>query len=164
MIVYRGKLGVLVAIPVFAQLLGAIDLAGLAAEAAAVLQASVTFVPPSIVGILGVVAAISAAIQAGFQPPVFDFKASLLAKYGLLKARLDLLLKIQDLLTQGSFRVYEYDGLAGTFGDEWKVTLAGADVDGGIAPSQSTYAVLLVAEGGTAGETTLRVLRNGAPV
>jgi hypothetical protein len=162
MITYQGKLGAMVAIPVFAQIFAAIDLTALAAEVAALLQASLVFTPPSVFGILGVVAAITAAINAGFQPPAFDFKANLLVKYGLLKAKLELLLQIQNILLSGSFRVYEYEGEAGTFGAELGATLAGADVDGGIAPGQSTYAVLLVAEGGTAGETTLRVIRHGA--
>lgn len=162
MITYRGKVGILQAFPIFAQLVGAIDLTGLAAEAAALLQASITFTPPSIVGILGVVAAIGAALQAGFQPPTFDFKANLLVKYGLLKLRLELLLKIVNLVTSGSVRLYEQEGTAGTFGSEWTATLAGGESDGGIAPTQGTYSLLLVAEAGTSGEATLKVLRSGA--
>lgn len=161
MITYQGKVGILVAFPVFGQLVGAIDINGLAAEAAALLQATVTFTPPSIVGILGVAAAIAAALQAGFQPPAFDFKGNLLIKYGLLKARLDLLLKIANLVASGSVRLYEQEGTAGTFGAEWTSTLAGPDVDGGILATQSTYSILLVAEAGTAGETTLKILRSG---
>lgn len=161
MISYKGKLGLTVAFPLLLQLLGAIDLAGLQAEVAALLQATVTFTPPSIVGILGVVAAIGAALQAGFQPPAVDFKANLLLKLGLLKARLELLLKIRDVLLGGSVRVYEYEGPASAFGSELGATLAGPDVDGGITPSQQTFAVLLVAEGGSSGETTLKILRKG---
>lgn len=162
MVTYKGKVGILAAFPMIAQLVGAIDINGLAAEAAALLQASVTFTPPSIVGILGVVAAIGAALQAGFQPPAFDFKADLLVKYGLLKARLELLIKIANILAGGSVRLYEQEGQAGTFGAEWTATLAGADVDGGILPGQSTYALILVAEAGSSGETTLKALRSGA--
>lgn len=161
MITYQGKVGILVAFPVFAQLVGAIDVAGLAAEAAALLQASVTFTPPSIFGILGVVAAIGAALQAGFQPPSFDFKANFLVKYGLLKLRLELLLKIVDLVASGSVRLYEQQGTAGTFAAELETTLSGTDAAGGIAPTQQTFAVILVAEGGSAGETTLKLLRSG---
>lgn len=161
MISYKGKLGVLVALPIFGQLIGAIDIAGLTGEVAALLSASVTFTPPSVFGILAVMAAITASLQAGFQPAAIDFKANLLVKYGLLKARLDLILSITQAIAGGSFRVYEYEGVAGSFGSELTTTLAGADADGGIAPTQSTFAVLLVAEGGTAGATTLRVLRSG---
>lgn len=161
MISYKGKLGLLAAFPVVGQLVAAIDIAGLQAEAAALLQASVTFTPPSLVGILAVVAAIGAAIQAGFQPPAVDFKANLLLKLGLLKVRLELLLKIADLLASGSVRLYEYEGAAGAFGTQLGATLAGPDVDGGVAPAQTTFAVVLLAEGGTAGETTLKTLRSG---
>lgn len=162
MITYQGKLSVTAALPIFVQLLGVLDLAGLGAEVAALLAATVVFTPPSIFGIAAVVAAIGAAISAGFQPPAFDFKGNLLIKYGLLKAKYELLLNITNLLAQGSFRVYEYEGAAGSFGSELTTTLAGPDVDGGITPTQTTFAVLLVAEGGSAGETTLKVLRSGA--
>ena len=161
MISYKGKLGLTVAFPLLLQLLGAIDIAGLQAEAAALLQATITFTPPSIVGVLAVVAAIGAALQAGLQPPSFDFKANLLLKLGLLKARLELLLKIRDVLLGGSVRVYEFEGPAASFGAELGATLAGPDVSGGITPTQKTFAVLLVAEGGTSGETTLKALRGG---
>lgn len=161
MISYKGKLGLTAAFPLLLQLIGAIDIAGLQAEVAALLQASVTFTPPSIVGVLSIVAALGAAIQAGFQPPAFDFKANLLLKYGLLKARLELLLKIKDVVFGGSVRLYEYEGQAGTFGSELGATIAGPAVDGGITPTQQTFAVVLLAEGGTAGETTLKALRGG---
>jgi hypothetical protein len=161
MISYKGKLGVLVALPIFGQILGALDLSALAGEVAALAAATVTFTPPSVFGIVSVIAAITTALNAGFQPPAFDFKGNLLIKLGLLKAKYELLLKISTLLAQGSVRLYEYDGAAGTFGAELGATLSGADVDGGIAPTQSTFAVLLVAEGGSAGETTLKLLRSG---
>lgn len=162
MISYKGNLSITVAIPVFAQLLGALDIPGLQAEAAALLQATVTFTPPSLLGVAAVMAAISAAISAGFQPPAVDFKGLLLVKLGLLKARLELLLKIKDLLAGGSVRVYEYDGAAGDFGAELGATLAGPEASGGVAPARGTFAVVLLAEGGTAGETTLKILRSGA--
>jgi len=161
MISYKGKLGLTAAFPLLLQLIGAIDIAGLQAEVAALLQASVTFTPPSIVGVLSIVAALGAAIQAGFQPPAFDFKANLLLKYGLLKARLELLLKIKDVVFGGSVRLYEYEGQAGTFGSDLGASIAGPAVDGGITPTQQTFAVVLLAEGGTAGETTLKALRGG---
>lgn len=162
MISYKGKLSVLVALPIFAQLFGAIDLVGMNAEVVALFNASLTATPPSIVGIAAIAAAISAAISAGFQPPVFDFKANFLLKWSLLKARYELLLKLQNLVTSGSVRLYEYEGQAGAFGSELSTMLAGSEVDGGIPPTKSTFAVLLVAEGGTAGETTLKALRGGA--
>lgn len=161
MISYKGKLGVLAALPIFGQLVGTLDIPGLTAEVAAVLKASITFTPPSIVGILTVTGAIAAALQAGFQPPAIDFKAVFLAKYALLNARLQLILQITNLIAQGSLRVYEYEGAAGNFGLELSTTLAGPDADGGVAAGQSTFAVILLAEGGTSGETTLRALRSG---
>jgi hypothetical protein len=161
MIAYKGKLGVVVALPIFGQLIATLDIPGLTAEVAALFQATVTFTPPSILGILSVVAALGAAIQAGFQPPAFNFQANLLVKYGLLKAKLELILKLTEAIVGGSLRVYEYDGVAGSFGSELATTLAGDDADGGVAPTQSTYAVVLLAEGGSAGETTLRILRSG---
>ena len=161
MISYKGKVGVLVALPIFGQILGTIDLGALAGEVAALLAATVTFTPPSVFGIASVVAAITTALGAGFQPPAFDFKGNLLIKLGLLKAKYELLLNIATLVAQGSVRVYEYEGAAGTFGSELGATLSGADEGGGIAPTQSTFAVLLVAEGGSAGETTLKLLRSG---
>lgn len=161
MITYEGKKGFTVAFPVVAQLLASFDLGALAGEVAALLQLTVSFTPPSVLGILGVVAAIQAAIQAGFQPPAIDIKGDLVVRYGLLKAKLELLLKIKDVLLSGSFRLYEYDGQAGAFGSELGATLGGADVDGGIAPTQQTFALLLVAEGGSTGATTLKILRSG---
>lgn len=161
MISYKGKLGVLVALPIFGQLIGAFDIAGLTAEVAALLSASVTFTPPSVFGILTVTAAIATAITAGFQPPAIDFKASLLVKYGLLKARLDLILQITSALAEGSLRVYEYNGVAGSFGSELSATLASSDADGGVPSANSAFAVVLLAEGGSAGETTLKLLRSG---
>lgn len=161
MILYQGKLSVTAALPIFVSFLAALDISGLSAEVAALLQATITFTPPSIVGILAVVAAIGAALQAGFQPPAVDFKANLLIKYGLLKARLELLLQLQDILASGSLRVYEYTGEAGSFGGELGATLAGSDVDGGLPAGTQTFAVVLLAEGGTAGETTLKILRSG---
>jgi hypothetical protein len=161
MISYKGKLSVLAALPMFGQLVATLDIPGLTAEVAALLQASVTFTPPSIIGIGAVVAAIGAAISAGFQPPVFDFAGNFIVKYNLLKVKLELIIEITDLLASGSLRVYEYEGTAGAFGGELTATLAGPDADGGVTSSQSTFAVVLLAEGGTAGETTLRAIRAG---
>lgn len=162
MISYKGKFSVFVALPIFGQIFGAIDLTGMGAEVAALLEASLIATPPSILGIGTIVAAIGAAISAGFQPPALDFKANFLLKWGLLKARYELLLKLQDLVTSGSVRVYEYTGPAGSFGSELASTLAGADVDGGLTSTQSTFALVLLAEGGTAGETSLRAIRGEA--
>lgn len=161
MISYKGKLSILVALPLFGQLVATLDIPGLQAEVAALLAATVTFTPPSIVGVLAVVAAIGAAIQAGFQPPSFDFKANLLVKLGLLKAKLELILKLTDLLTGGSVRLYEYEGQSSGFGGQLGTTLAGADPDGGIPPAQPIFAVLLVAEASTSGEVTLKAIRSG---
>lgn len=161
MISYQGKLGALAAFPLVGQLVTSLDIPGLTAEVAAVLQASVTFTPPSLVGIAAVMAAITAAISAGFQPPVFDFAAALSLKYGLLKAKLDLILSLTGLLASGSLRVYEYDGQAGTFGSELATTLAGPDGDGGVPAASNTFAVVLLAEAGGPDETLLKALRGG---
>lgn len=161
MISYKGKLSVLVAIPVLGQLIGTFNLPALLGELEAVYQMAVTFVPPSAFGIGQIVATILGILQAGLQPPALSLQADLFAKWGLLKAKYELVLTITSLVAQGSVRVYEYDGAAGTFGSELSATLGGADVDGGIAPTQQTFSLLLVAEGGSAGETTLRVLRSG---
>ena len=145
-----------------AQLVGTLDVSGLTAEVAGLLQATVTFTPPSLVGVLAVVAAIGASIQAGFQPPAFDFKVNLLVKYGLLKAKLELILSLTSLLTAGgSLRVYEYAGPSSNFGAELGATLSGDESSGGMQPSQSTFAVVLLAEAGSSGEATLKALRGG---
>lgn len=158
---YQGKLGALVAFPLVGQLVASLDVPGLTAEVAAVLQASATFTPPSVIGIGLVVNAVIAAVLGGFQPPVFDFAAALSLKYGLLKARLDLILSLTGLLASGSLRVYEFDGQAGDFGGDLATTLAGPDSNGGVAPAQSTFAVVLLAEAGGPDETLLKALRGG---
>ncbi len=162
MISYKGKLSVVVAIPVLGQLIGTFNLPALLGEVEALYQVAFTFIPPSAVGIANILAVIGAAITAGLHPPAVNIQADLFAKWGLLKAKYELLLNITNLLAQGSVRVYEYEGAAGTFGSELGATLSGADEGGGIAPTQTTFAVLLVAEGGSAGETTLKILRSGA--
>ena len=161
MITYLGKKKLAAALPVFAQLQAMIDLDGLKAEAEALLQLSVTFTPPSLDGILKFQAALTAALPS-FTPPSVDFKADLLVKLGLLKARIELIAKLTELVFGGSVRLYEYEGQAGTFGNQIGATLAGPDASGGVAPTQQTFALVLLAEGGTAGETTLKTLRSGA--
>jgi len=162
MISYKGKLSILVALPLFGQLVATLDIPWLQAEANALLAATVTFTPPSIIGIGAIAAAVVAAIQAGFQPPVFDFKANLLVKLGLLKAKLELILKLSDLLAGGSVRLYEYDGASSGFGGQLGATLGGPEPDGGIPPAQQVFAVILVADAGTGGEVTLKAIRSGA--
>lgn len=161
MISYKGKLSIAQAIPIFAQVVATFDLPGLLGEIAALGSLVVTFTPPSVVGIGAILASIAAALQLGFTPPTFDLKGDLVIKLGLLQAKYDLYFKVANLLVSGSVRLYEYEGQAGTFGSELGATIAGPTVDGGIAPTQQTFAVLLVAEGGTAGETTLKALRGG---
>lgn len=158
---YQGKLGGLVAFPLVGQLVASLDVPGLTAEVAAVLQASVTFTPPSVVGIGLVLSAVLSAVQAGFQPPVFDFAANLSLKYGLLKAKLDLILSLTSVLASGSLRVYEFDGQAGAFGGELGAKLAGPDGDGGVPAASNTFAVVLLAEAGGPDETLLKALRAG---
>lgn len=158
---YKGKLSAAVAIPVLAQAVASLDIPGLTGQVAALLKITTTFKPPSVGGTLIFAANLAAAASVAIVPPALSVLGELQIKYGLLKAKLDLVLTIKDLLTSGSLRVYEYEGVAGSFGSELTTTLAGADADGGITPTQSTFAVLLVAEGGTAGATTLRVLRSG---
>lgn len=162
MISYKGKLGLLVAIPVLAQMVGMIDIPGLTAQVAALAQLVANFKPPTIAAGFQFVANLTAQLQVAVEPPVLQISAELLAKLGLFKLRLELILKIVNLVTGGSVRVYEYDGAAGTFGAELGATLAGADADGGVIPTQPTFAVVLLAEGGSAGETGLRILRSGA--
>ncbi len=163
MISYKGKLGAFVAIPVLASIFASIDLAALFAEWNALLTLSVNYVPPSVFGILQFIGSLQAALSAGFQPPLIDIKADLLVKAGLLKLKYDLLVEVSKLAVGGSFRVYEYEGQAGAFGAELGATLAGPDVDGGVLATQNTFAVVLLAEGGSAGATTLKILRNGVP-
>lgn len=162
MVTYKGNLSLLVAFPFLGQLVASFDLAGLAAEIAGLVELTATFTPPSVVGILGITGAVAAALQAGFQPPAFDLKASLGVKLGLLKAKYELLLKLSDLLASGSLRVYEYAGPAGQFGPELASTLAGADDAGGVPAGAGAFAVVLLAEGGSAGELTLKTLHSGA--
>jgi len=137
-----------------------LNLDGLKAELAGLLQLSVSFTPPSVDGIVKFTLALEAALPS-FTPPTVNFSADILAKIGLLQAKIELILQIANLLASGSLRVYEYEGTAGAFGGELTATLAGPDADGGVTSSQSTFAVVLLAEGGTAGETTLRAIRAG---
>lgn len=160
MISYKGKVGVLVALPIMAQLTALLNLAGLQAELAGLVALSFSYTLPSVEGIFQFIATLNAAIPT-FTPPTVDLKADLLVKIGLLQAKIELLLQITNLLASGSLRVYEYEGTAGAFGGELTATLAGPDADGGVTSSQSTFAVVLLAEGGTAGETTLRAIRAG---
>lgn len=164
MISYKGKLGLVVAIPVLAQMIGMIDIPGLTAQVAGLVQlvANFSLTPPTIAAGFQFVANLTAQLQVAVEPPVLQISAELTAKLALFKLRLELILKIVDLVTGGSVRVYEYDGPAGSFGPELGATLGGADVDGGIAPAQQTFAVILLAEGGSSGEVALKTLRGGA--
>jgi|GEM_PF-5649915 len=159
---YKGKLSAALAIPVLAQAVATLDIPGLTGQVAALLKITTTFKPPSVGGTLLFAGKLAAAASVAIVPPALSVLGELQIKYGLLKAKLELALAIQSLLTSGSLRVYEYDGTAGTFGAELGTTLAGADADGGVTPTQSTFAVVLLAEGGSAGETGLRILRSGA--
>jgi len=159
---YKGKLSAALAIPVLAQSVATLDIPGLTGQVAALLKITTTFKPPSVGGTLLFAGKLAAAASVAIVPPALSVLGELQIKYGLLKAKLELALAIQSLLTSGSLRVYEYDGTAGTFGAELGTTLAGADADGGVTPTQSTFAVVLLAEGGSAGETGLRILRSGA--
>lgn len=160
MISYKGKVGVLVALPIMAQLTALLNLAGLQAELAGLVALSFSYTLPSVEGIFQFITTLNAAIPT-FTPPTVDLKADLLVKIGLLQAKIELLLQITNLIASGSLRVYEYEGTAGAFGGELTATLAGPDADGGVTSPQSTFAVVLLAEGGTAGETTLRAIRAG---
>lgn len=161
MISYKGKVGILVAFPVFVQVLGILDIPGLTAQVAALANLVANFKPPTVAAGLTFAANLLAQINATVSYPVLQISAELVAKLALLKVRLELALKIADLVASGSVRLYEQEGTAGTFGPEWTAQLASADADGGIAASQSTYSILLVAEAGTAGATTLKTLRSG---
>lgn len=147
MITYRGKKGFLGVFPVMAELLAAFDLAGLQGEIAGLLELTVTFTPPSAAAALEVVAAVTAALNAGFQPPAVDFKADLLAKLGLLQAKLELILAITELVASGSVGLYDFDGQAGNLGPELGNKLGGPEADGGIEPTEPTFAVVLLAGG-----------------
>lgn len=159
MISYKGKVNLAVALPLVAQIAATFDLSGLAGEIAALGSMVLTFTPPSVVGIGAILASIAAALQLGVAPPTFDLKGDLVIKLGLLQAKYDLYLKVANLLVSGSLRLYEYEGKAGNFGPELSDLLAGPEVNGGLPPTRSTFAVLLVAESGTSGETTLKILR-----
>ena len=150
------------AIPVLAQAVATLDIPGLTGQVAALLKITTTFKPPSVGGTLLFAGKLAAAASVAIVPPALSVLGELQIKYGLLKAKLELALAIQSLLTSGSLRVYEYEGAASAFGSELTTTLAGADADGGVTPTQSTFAVVLLAEGGSAGETGLRILRSGA--
>lgn len=160
MISYQGKIGALVAFPVLAQLLAAVDIAGLQAELAGLISLSVSYTVPSVEGLVAFLAQITAALPA-FVPPTVDLKADILAKIGLLEAKITLLLTLTGLVTSGSLRVYEYDGDAGSFGGELSATLAGPDGDGGVPAASTTFAVVLLAEAGGPDETLLKALRAG---
>lgn len=162
MIFYRGKVSAAVAIPVLAQAVASLDLPGLQGQIAGLARLTLNFKPPSVAGTLAFAGKLAAAAGVAVVPPSVSILGELQAKLALLKLRLELILKIKDLLTSGSLRLYEYEGEAGTFGAELSTTLAGPEVDGGIPPTRTTFAVLLVAEGGTSGEATLKILRKGA--
>ncbi len=161
MISYKGKVSAALAIPVFAQAIASLDIPGLQGQIAGLARLVLTFRPPSVAGTLVFAAKLAAAASVAVTPPAVSIVGELAVKLALLKAKLELILKLQKLLTSGSFRLYEYEGAAGAFGGELSATLAGPEPSGGIAPTQSTFAVLLVAEGGTSGEATLRALRAG---
>ncbi len=160
MILFRGKVPMLVAIPVFGQLSALINIDALKAELAGLLQLSINFTPPSIKGILDFTAALNLALPS-FTPPSVDFKADLLLKIGLLKAKIELILKITQIVFGGSVGVYEYDGLPGNFGPELNSTMLGPEPDGGLPPSKNIFGVILVAEAGTSGEVALKAVRQG---
>lgn len=161
MISYKGNLSILLVFPVMAQMVGIIDIPGLTAQVAAMTQLVANFKPPTVAASLSFLATLTANIQATVSYPVVQISAELLAKLALFKARLELILQITDIVFGGSVRLYEYDGAAGNFGPDLTSALAGPEADGGVAADRSTFALVLLAEGGTSGETTLRALRSG---
>ena len=161
MIDYKGKLSILLVFPVVGQMVGMIDIPGLTAQVAALAKLVADFKPPTIAAGFQFVANLTSQLQAAVEPPVLQISAELLAKLALFEARLELIIKIVGILTGGSVRVYEYDGLAGSFGPELTTTLAGPDVDGGVAADQSTFALVLLAEAGSSGEIAIKAMRAG---
>lgn len=161
MISYKGKLAVGLAIPVLAQAVAALDIPGLEGQIAGLVKiiAQATIKPPSVAGTLVFAGKLLAQAQIAIVPPSLSIVAALDAKLALLNLKLALVLKIKDLLTSGSVRLYEYQGPASSFGPDLSAALAGADAGGGVAPTQSTFAIVLLAEGGTSGEVTLKALR-----
>jgi len=161
---YKGNLSAAAAIPVLAQAVATLDIPGLQGQIAGLIKAiaQVTVKPPSVGGTIAFAGKLLAAAQVAVVLPAISVTASLDAKLALLKLKLELALAIKDLLVQGSLRVYEYSGAAADFGDELGATLGGSDADGGLPSASGTFAVILLAEGGSAGETTLKILRSGA--
>jgi hypothetical protein len=100
---YRGKLSALLALPVLGQMSALLNLDGLKAELAGLLQLSVSFTPPSVDGIVKFTLALEAALPS-FTPPTVNFSADILAKIGLLQAKIELILQIANLLASGSLR------------------------------------------------------------
>ena len=164
MISYKGKLSLAVAIPVLLQAVLALDIPGIQGQVLGLIRAiaQISIKPPTVAGTLLFAANLAAHASIAVVPPSVSIVASLEAKLALLQLKLQLMLVIKNLLVSGRVRVYEYDGGAGQFGSELATTIAGPEAEGGIAPGQSTFAVILLAEGGTAGETTLKTLRSGA--
>lgn len=162
MIAHKGKVSVAVALPVLAQAVASLDIPGLQGQIAGLARLTLNFKPPSVAGTLVFAGKLAAAAGVAVVPPSVSILGELQAKLALLKLKLELVLKIKDLLTSGSLHLYEYEGQAGTFGAELSDLLAGPEVNGGLPPTRSTFAVLLVAEGGTSGEATLKILRKGA--
>ena len=164
MITYAGKLALSAALPVMAQAIATLDIPGLQGQVAGLVKviANATVKPPSLSGTITFAGKLLAAAQVAIVPPAVSIVGSLEAKLVLLRARLELALVLKELLVQGSLRVYEYSGPAGQFGPELASTLAGPDDTGGVPAGAGTFAVVLLAEGGSAGELTLKTLRSGA--
>jgi len=161
---YQGKLAAGLAIPVLAQAVAALDIPGLEGQIAGLVKviAQATLKPPSVAGTVIFAGKLLAQAQIAIVPPSLSIVAALDAKLALLNLKLQLVLTIKELLTSGSLRVYEFEGQAGAFGPELGATLAGADVDGGVGAAKQTFAVVLLAEGGSSGEVALKTLRGGA--
>jgi hypothetical protein len=143
---YLGKKAIGVAIPVLAQLLATFDLPGLAGEIAALATITVSFVPPSIVGILQLIADINAKIQAGIQPVTVQLNVDLIARLGLLKVKLALLLEITKLLLAAGVHAYVYEGPAAGMGPDLTDEFSPGPSQGGITAGGQIYSVVLVVE------------------
>lgn len=146
MLKFLGKMQLAAAIPIMASLMATLDIPALVAEIAGLTQLIISFTPPSIAGILGIIGGITAALP-NFVPPSFDVKIDLGIKLELLKAKLDLLLKIKDLLLAGGLHVYNYQGAASSFGTSVDHEFVPGPSQGGIPAAGNIFVVLLVAEG-----------------
>jgi hypothetical protein len=151
---FLGKKSLALAVPMLATLVAAFDLAGLAGEIAALTAITVTFVPPSIVGVISLIAGLQAAIDAGLQPPSVTIQADLIVKLGLLKAKFDLLVSITNLLLAAGVHAYVYEGAASGMGTALGAEFTPGPSQGGITSAGSVYSVVLVVESSNSATVT----------